>query len=127
MAEATSVTPYLFYSDGLAAMAYLERAFGFRERSRTVDADGGLRHGEMQLGRAVIMLGCPPDHRTPKELGHVSIGIYVGVPNVDAHYERAVAAGADTDGPPEDQPYGERIYSARDPEGHQWWFATPLT
>jgi uncharacterized glyoxalase superfamily protein PhnB len=121
-----SITPYLFYDDGIAAMEFLERAFGFRERARTVDTDGGLRHGEMLLGDALIMLGCPPDHRTPKELGTITIGLYVSVPDVDAHYERAVAAGADVDGPPVDQPYGARSYGATDPEGHQWWFSTPI-
>ena len=123
----TSVSPYLYYRDGIAAMKFLEQAFGFRERMCMVDEDGTLRHGEMQLGNAVVMLGCPPDLRTPKELGQVTVGMYVHVPDVDAHYEQAVAAGADVDGPPVDQSYGERSYGARDPEGHQWWFARTLS
>jgi uncharacterized glyoxalase superfamily protein PhnB len=122
----TSVSPYLFYQDGIAAMRFLEQAFGFRERMSMLDEDGNLRHGEMALGDAVIMLGCPPDFRNPKQLGQVTVGMYVHVPDVDAHYERARAAGADIDGPPADQPYGERNYGARDPEGHQWWFARTL-
>jgi uncharacterized glyoxalase superfamily protein PhnB len=128
MADTTNarLAPYLFYEDGIAALEFLAEAFGFRERMRMVDEAGALRHGEMQLGDAVIMLGCPPDFRNPKQLGQVTVGVYVNVDDVDAHYERAVAAGADVEGPPVDQPYGERTYGVRDPEGHQWWFARTL-
>ena len=120
------ISPYLFYKDGIAAMEFLTHAFGLRERMRTVDDAGQLRHGEMQYGSAVIMMGCPPDHRTPKELGHVTVGVYVYVDDVDTHYATAVAAGADTQGPPQDQPYGDRIYGVTDLEGQQWWFAQRL-
>ena len=122
----TGVSPYLYYVDGIAAMEFLANVFGFREHTRMVEDDGTLRHGEMRLGDAAVMLGCPPGIRTPKELGQVTVGVYIRVPDVDAHYARAVAAGAEVDGPPQDQPYRERLYAAVDPEGHQWWFATPL-
>lgn len=46
--------------------------------------------------------------------------------DVDAHYERTRAAGARIDSEPTDQAYGLREYGVRDPEGHRWWFATPL-
>ncbi len=124
--EYPPIVPYIFYVDGLAAMEWLARTFGFRERMRTVDDAGALRHGEMQLGDAVVMLASPPDSRTPKELGGVTVGMYVNVDDVDAIYERAVAAGAATEGPPVDQPYGARIFGVIDPEGHQWWFAKPI-
>ena len=48
------------------------------------------------------------------------------VDDVDQHFRRAAAAGARIDSEPVDQPYGQREYGARDPEGHRWWFATPL-
>jgi uncharacterized glyoxalase superfamily protein PhnB len=50
----------------------------------------------------------------------------VHVPDVDAHHERAVAAGADVLYGPRDQDYGQREYGVRDPEGHLWWIATPV-
>jgi uncharacterized glyoxalase superfamily protein PhnB len=121
-----AIHPYLYYHDGVAAMEFLERAFGFRERMRQVDQDGTLRHGEMEIGGAGIMLGSPTDFRTPKELGQSTCGIYVNLPDVDAHHARAVAAGAEVDGPPVDQPYGARSYGVRDPEGQQWWFAQEI-
>jgi PhnB protein len=121
------VTPYIFCSDGIAAMEWMEHALGFRERMRTVDENGGLRHGEMQRGDALVMLGSPPDYRNPKELGAVTVGLYLHVDDVDAVYRQAVDAGADVDGPPQDQPYGERIFGVKDPEGQQWWVAKTLS
>ena len=50
----------------------------------------------------------------------------IQVDDVDAHYERARSAGAHFDSAPSDQPYGQREYGARDPEGHRWWFMMPL-
>ena len=84
----TGVSPYLYYVDGIAAMEFLANVFGFREHTRMVEDDGTLRHGEMRLGDAAVMLGCPPGIRTPKELGQVTVGVYIRVPDVDAHYAR---------------------------------------
>jgi uncharacterized glyoxalase superfamily protein PhnB len=53
-------------------------------------------------------------------------GLVVQVDDVDAHYQQSRAAGARIDNEPVDQPYGQREYGARDPEGHRWWFATPV-
>ena len=122
-----TICPYLYYENGVAAMDWLKQAFGFQERMRMVNADGSLGHSEMDLDGGVIMMGSPPDHKNPSHLGQVTVGIYVHVDDVDSHYQRATAAGANTDGPPTDQPYGVRSYGARDCEGHQFWFSQPLT
>lgn len=122
-----TICPYLYYEDGVAATAWLARAFGFRERLCIVDTDGILRHCEMELGDGVIMLGSPPDHKSPGHLGQVTVGIYVHVDDVESHYQRARDAGAEIDTPLADQDYGVRSYGARDPEGHQFWFAQPLS
>ena len=118
-----TICPYLYYEDGIAMLSFLTDAFGFKERMRHVDQDGTLRHGEVQLGNAIVMLGCPPDFKNPKHLGAVTGGLYVYVDDVDAHYERAKAAGAEIQTAPTDQEYGDRNYGALDPEGQQWWFA----
>jgi uncharacterized glyoxalase superfamily protein PhnB len=69
------------------------------------------------------MLGCPgPEYRNPKRLGGHTQLVYVYVDDVDAHCERARAAGAEILREPEDQDYGARDYTARDPEGHIWSF-----
>ena len=54
-----SVVPMLAYEDGVAALEWLARAFGFRERTRSTDANGRLTHGEMDAGSGVIMLAVP--------------------------------------------------------------------
>ncbi len=118
--------PYIYYEDTAAMIDWLTEAFGFRERFKEVREDGSLGHVEMELGDAVIMMGDPPGHKNPKHLGQVSVGLYVYVDDVDAHFARAMAAGADVEGDPVDQPYGVRSYGVLDPEGHQWWFVKPL-
>ena len=61
------VIPMLSYEDGPAALDWLARAFGFRERTRMVGKDGRLGHGEMETGSGVIMLATPtPDYRGPR-------------------------------------------------------------
>ena len=121
-----SLCPYLYYQDTAAAMEFLERAFGFSERLVTKNDDGTFSHVEMQRGDAVVMMGSPPNHKSPKQLGQVTAGIYVHVDDVDDLYTKAKAAGADLDSAPTDQPYGVRSFGARDLEGHQWWFSQPL-
>jgi len=118
-----TVSPYLFYEDLPTALEFLGSAFGFEERMRDTQPDGTLGHCEMQCGDSVFMFGSPPGCRNPAHTGHVTVGIYVHVDDVDAHYARAVAAGARAQREPEDQPYGVRSYGALDPEGHQWWFS----
>jgi uncharacterized glyoxalase superfamily protein PhnB len=120
------ISPYLYYEDGIAALDFLATAFGFQERERHVDQDGTLRHGEMQFGNSVVMLASVPD-ATPNALGRATAGVHVTVDDVDAHCERARAAGATIESEPEDKPYGARMYGVRDPSGHQWWFAQPIT
>jgi uncharacterized glyoxalase superfamily protein PhnB len=121
------LTPYVFYRDVAGAIGFITQAFGFRERMRQQDQDGTIRHAEMQLGDAVIMMGCPPDYKSPRDLGgHVTVGLYMQVDDVEAHFQRAKAAGAEIQDAPADQEYGVRMYGALDPEGQQWWFAQPL-
>ena len=98
-----TVCPYVSYRDGGAALDYLTRVFGFTERMRTTTPDGGVGHAEVQLGESVVMIGCPPAFVTPKELGEATVGLYVHVDDVDAHYRRAVEAGAQPDEEPTDR------------------------
>jgi len=72
-------------------------------------------------------MGDPGEHyRNPKELGQDTVGLYVYVDDVDAHFERAKAAGAEILKPPEDQEYGDRRYDVTAPEGHRWYFASHI-
>jgi len=119
-----TITPYLLYEDVAAAMNWLSNAFGFQERLRFDGPDGDVTHAEMEFGGSSIMMGDPgPDYKNPKRSGYSNGMVHVYVDNVDAHYERAKAAGAEIRQGPEDQPYGDRRYDAYDPEGHLWSFA----
>jgi uncharacterized glyoxalase superfamily protein PhnB len=123
----TEIIPYLLYADCEAALDWLAEAFGLEEVLRYKGEQGYVNHAEMRLGDAVIYMGDPgDDYRNPKEVGHETVGIYCVVDDVDAHFERAKAAGAVIREEPEDKPYGIRSYTARDPEGHLWFFATPI-
>jgi uncharacterized glyoxalase superfamily protein PhnB len=120
----SAVTPYLLYEDVAAAVEWLSGAFGFRERLRFPDPDGTITHAEMELNGGEIMLGHPgPDYKSPKRLGQATQLVHVYVDDVDAHFERARAAGATILAEPKDQEYGDRRYDAEDPEGHMWSFA----
>ena len=117
------VSPYLLYADVDAAIDWLTRAFGLTERMRMPGPDGTGMHAEMELGDGLVLMGCPgPEYRNPKSLGAVTVLLFVTVDDVQAHYARAKAAGAEMVTELEDKPYG-RTYAAKDREGHQWHFA----
>jgi uncharacterized glyoxalase superfamily protein PhnB len=84
--------------------------------------DGTIGHAETELGGALIMLGPPSIHGDSPSRG-VSTMINVYADDVDQHYDTARSAGAEIVLEPEDQPWGERRYQAKDPEGHQWHFS----
>ncbi|HEX5365599.1 MAG TPA: VOC family protein [Acidimicrobiales bacterium] len=118
-----AVSPYLYYEDGDAAIDWLVRVFGCRERLRVPKPDGRFGHGEVEIGGGVVMLGSPPGFR---RADRSYFGVYVHVDDVDGHVARARTEGATITDEPADKPYGERIYGALDLEGNQWWFAQPL-
>src|SRR5918997_1995599 len=121
---ASTITPYLLYEDVAGALDFLSRAFGFEEILRYTGPEGYVNHAEMRIGDGVIYLGDPGgDYRNPAHLGASTQMVCVLVDDVDATCERARAAGAEITEEPTDQPYGERRFMARDPEGHGWSIA----
>jgi PhnB protein len=125
MKSKIEIIPYLFYRDVAAALDWLSRAFGFVEEMRMGTPRGGI-HGEMSLGGCRVMMGQGVDASGPAvdETAHPTQGIFVYLDNVDTHFQRAAAAGARIEKPLEDLPYG-RSYTARDLEGHVWYFTQP--
>jgi PhnB protein len=118
----TRINPYLYYEDSAAAIDFITRAFGFTERFRFDGPDGKIAHAELDFQGEVVMLGSPPESRSPKSLGAKTGSLYVYVDDVDAHCAHAKEAGATIVREPEDQFYGDRMYGAEDPEGHEWYF-----
>ena len=129
MPNIEQLIPLLTYQDIAAAHDFLVNAFGFAPGGVHRSADGEAVHGEVHAGATPIWL-----HRvtaeyqldSPRTVDVANSGLMVRVDDVDAHYERARAAGATIDSEPVDQPYGQREYGARDPEGHRWWFAATI-
>jgi uncharacterized glyoxalase superfamily protein PhnB len=118
------ILPHLIYDDVGTAINWLTETFGFRERAwaRHASADGTIGRTQMDVADSVITLGQPSIHGDSPRRG-VSSMLYVYVDDVDSHYERARAGGASIVVELQDQPWGDRLYQAADPEGHQWTFA----
>ena len=123
-----SIVPCLSYRDAPAAIEWLKEAFGFTENFVVPGPDDTIAHAQLAFDGGMVMVGSIRDDelqmRTPCDLGGVTQSIYIVVEDADAHYERAVEAGAEIVRELEDTPYGSRDYSARDPEGHLWNFGT---
>jgi uncharacterized glyoxalase superfamily protein PhnB len=121
------ISPALYYRDANAAIDFLECAFGFERRMVASDADGGVAHAELTFRDSVIMVGSVKAEKgwvSPLDLTGVNQTLSVIVEDADAHYARAVANGATTARPPQDESYGGRGYDARDCEGNVWYFST---
>jgi uncharacterized glyoxalase superfamily protein PhnB len=112
----------LRYRDAPAAIAWLKEAFGFEENMVVPNPDGTIAHCQLTYGDGMVMLGSARDDAFGDHVGQS--WAYVVVADADAHHARAVAAGAEIVRPLEDQDYGSRDYSARDPEGNLWSFGT---
>lgn len=114
----------LFYQDPRAAIDWLQKAFGFELTMLLEDADGGVAHSQLSFGDSMVMIGTEwtVDHKSPKSIGGKNtqtVSIQID-DDIDAHYARARAAGAEIHAEPATQFYGDRTYRCRDPEGHIW-------
>ena len=125
---APSLYPFLRYKDARAALEWLSDAFGFESQVVVAGSRGSVAHARMKLGTGVIMLGSEREDdlrmRSPVDLPAVPQGIYVYLENVERHYHRARAAGAEIVRELEETDYGSREYTARDLEGHLWSFGS---
>jgi uncharacterized glyoxalase superfamily protein PhnB len=112
--------------DGAAAIDFYRSAFGAEEiGERFTGPTGELVHAELRIGNSVVMItdeaedGAPA--KSPESLGGAVSAIMATYwEDVDAAWDRAVAAGAEVVYPLADQFYGERGGRLRDPSGHQW-------
>jgi len=110
-----AVLPYAHPGRARAYIDFLKRAFGAQEMA-VYEQGGRIMHAAMRIGDAVLELGEPEDRK-----GIPSNGFFLFVDDVEASYERALAAGATSVRPPDDIPYGSRSAIVRDPEGYLWW------
>ena len=99
----------LYYRDSRAALAWLERALGFRKTFEVPGPDGTLMHAEMRLGDGAIMLDSGP--RSAWADDDQAVHVYLADP--DAHYARAKDAGATIIRPPHDMRWARAVITRR--------------
>src|SRR5437016_3246828 len=122
----THAAPALRFKKAGLAIEFYKRAFGAKEIMR-FENEGGIGHAELAIGDSTIMLGeeWPEGGRFSAEtLGNTPISIELSVPDVDAFVEHAVAEGAIVVNPVQDQFYGYRQGTLRDPFGYLWGVST---
>ncbi len=130
LVEMPRITTYLYYEDLRGTVDWLVKAFGFEERAdhAVTMPDGTLGHTEIRMGDdGVVMMGHPgPDYRNPKGQNNSVSQLYVYVDDVEAHCALAKASGAVISTDLEETFYGDRRYTALDPEGFEWTFASKV-
>lgn len=124
-----TLTPYLIVKDAARAIEFYRQAFGAEETMRLPGPGGKIGHAEIRIGDSHIMMADEfPDMGalSPQSLGGTPVFLLLYVPDVDARFERAVAAGAKSIRPVKDQFYGDRSGMVADPFGHLWALATHI-
>lgn len=121
MSAYRTVTPYLVVADADAELAFLSQAFAGREMQCHRGEGGAVMHAEVQIGDSLVMLGQAGGAIEPRPAA-----IYLWVEDVDATYDRALAAGGTSESVPADKPYGHRVGGVVDPNGVTWWIGSPV-
>lgn len=116
-----SVTPYLHARGADGLIEFMKQGFGAQEIEVHRGDDGTVAHAKMRIGDSVVELG-----EAHGQWGPMTGNLHVYVPDTDAAYQRALAAGATSQRAPVDQPYGDRVAGVVDAWGNQWWPATPM-
>jgi uncharacterized glyoxalase superfamily protein PhnB len=125
-----TIIPSVRYRDAARMVDWLCSAFGFERHLVVPGENNTIAHAQLTLGNGMIMLGTARDDpygalvRPAREVGTLTGSVYIVVPDADAHYARAKAAGAEIVFDIKDEDYGGRGYAARDPEGYLWNFGT---
>ena len=114
-----TVTPYIVASDAAAVIEFAKAAFGATENHVMRLPDGRVMHGDITIGNSHVMVGQAGGDSRP-----FPAMLYLYVPDVDAMYRQAVAAGGVSLQEPATQFYGDRHGAISDASGNQWWIAT---
>src|SRR5262249_53788446 len=115
-----TVTPYLVVRDADAVFQFVTSALDGTEQTCQRNEDGTISHAELRIGNSLIMVGQAGGPWQPR-----SAALYLWVPDVDATYQRALAAGAASAAAPTDKPYGHRIAEV-EMGGVTWWIGSPV-
>lgn len=113
-----TVTPFLRVVDAARLIEFLKPAFGAGVAFRMDGPNGTVVHAEVKIGDSMIMIGQSPAEDALRSM------IHLYVPDTDAAYQSALAAGATSIREPADQFYGDRSAGVHDFCGNEWWMAT---
>jgi len=116
-----SVTPCLHIERAAACMEFLKQAFRAEEVMRHQTPDGIVHYAKMRIGDSVLEMG-----EAHGKFPAMPANLHLYVPDADAVYRQALAAGAASEREPRDEPYGDHIAGVRDPFGNIWWIATHI-
>ena len=115
-----TVTPFLCVAEAAKLIDFLKQAFAAEVVFRMDRPDGAVAHAEVKIGDSKVMIGTPAPGQETQAMLHLY------VPDTDAVYASAMAAGATSLREPADQFYGDRSGGVRDLSGNQWWIATHI-
>jgi PhnB protein len=125
-----TITPHLVVRGVARAIAWYTTALGAHELLRHAAPGGGdaIMHSELLLGdsRFFVVDEFPGHAWSPESLGGSAVTLHLYVEDVDALFDRAVAAGAETLLSVSDQFWGDRYGMLRDPFGHRWSIASRI-
>jgi PhnB protein len=114
-----TVTPYLIVEGAADLIAFAVAALGAEEVRRDLRPDGTIMNAEIRVGDSIVELA-EAGEAWPARPG----ALHVYVPDTDATYRRALAAGATSLYAPAEMDYGERSAGVQDPTGNHWYIAT---
>lgn len=116
---APDVQAYLHPLRAEPVINFLKRAFGAEELGRHTAPDGVIHHMTLKIGDSYLEMGEAHGPYQP-----MPAMFYLYVPNMEAVYRQALAAGATSFQEPTDQPYGDRNAGVKDAFGNKWYIAT---
>lgn len=117
----STVSPYLIVAGASQTIAFLTTVFAAVEIRRFADADGKIMHAEVRLDDTVIMLADGAEGWPP-----MPSYVHIYVADVDATYQRALAAGATTVQAPVKKDDADKRGGVKDAGGTTWWIATKV-
>jgi len=120
-ANYTSVSPYLVVDGADATITFLQRVFGAEEIRRFSDDEGRVVHGELRIDGCVLMLA-----DSVEDWPAVPAHVHIYVPDVDATYAKALAAGATSVQAPLKKGDEDKRGGVRDAGGTTWWIGTKV-
>jgi PhnB protein len=120
-----TVVPYLRVKGAAKAIEFYTKALGAKERMRMPTPDGRVMHAELEVAGGVFFLSDEfPEMGGATGAPNGAVSVHLNVPDCDALYRQATAAGATVIMPPADMFWGDRFGKFKDPFGHEWSVAT---